>query len=339
MNSNLSAPNDEIDLGAMMRNIWRGKWIIAIFMILGAVGGFFYSQKQGSEYSMEVYPPTAGDLSALTIAFPYAPGVLMFIPEPKDVFGQYMRDVQSIGVQRDFLQAMASDNGGSTTVTSDQVKDFYKTLKISPTKKNAPLTGISITMRGDDANDTAQLLEAYVKFAGKVSEARLRNEVLEALAQQLTATRIRLESGEVTAKLALASYATKLKTAYATASALGLESEVTTEIDSGLLAGELLYRRGTRVLKAQLDAAEQPTQATIDAYFPEAPGLRGRLKYVEQARVAMETAPLSTYRSDTMAASNPASKQLLLIVLGLFGGIIFGTCITLIVCRQKNRLT
>ncbi|ASC64854.1 hypothetical protein B9P52_11295 [Achromobacter denitrificans] len=336
MNSNLSAPDDEIDLGALMRSIWRGKWIIALVMILGAAGGYFYSLKQGNEYSIEVYPPTAGDLSALAIAFPYAPGVLMFIPEPKDVFGQYVRDVQSIGVQRDFLQAVAGDAGGSGSVTEAQVNAFYDALKISPTKKNAPLTGISLAMRGGETDDTAQLLEAYVKFAGKVSEARLRNEVLEALAQQLTATRIRLESGEITAKLALASYATKLKVAYATASALGLEKEVTTEVDSGLLAGELLYRRGTRVLKAQLDAAEQPTQATIDAYFPEAPGLRGRLKYVEQARVAMETAPLSTYRSDSMAASSPASKRLLLMALGLFGGIILGACIALVACRQRK---
>lgn len=336
MNSNLSTSDDEIDLGALMHSIWRGKWIIAIVMVLGALGGFFYSLKQGNEYSIEVYPPTVGDLSALTIAFPYEPGALTLIPDSKDIFGQYMRDVQSIGVQRDFLQAMARDSGDSTDVTQAKARAFYDGLKISPTRRNAPLTGISIVMRDAGSDNTAQQLEAYIKFVGKVTEARLRSEILEALSQQLTATRIRLESGETTAKLTLASYATMLKAAYATASALGLEKEVTTEVDSGLLAGELLYRRGTRVLKAQQEAAERPTQAMIDAYFPDAPVLRGRLQYVEQARVAMETAPLPTYRSDTMAASSPASKRLLLAILGLFGGIILGACIALVACRPKK---
>lgn len=81
-------------------------------MILRAGGGYFYSPRQGNKYSIEVYPPTAGDLSALTIAFPYALGVFMSRPEQQDVFVQYGRDMKSIGVQCDFSLAVADDAGG-----------------------------------------------------------------------------------------------------------------------------------------------------------------------------------------------------------------------------------
>lgn len=39
----MSAAEDEIDLGRLIRTLWRGKWIIAAFVLLFAAAGYFYA--------------------------------------------------------------------------------------------------------------------------------------------------------------------------------------------------------------------------------------------------------------------------------------------------------
>jgi capsular exopolysaccharide synthesis family protein len=64
--------NDEIDLGHLVRTIWRGKWLIALFLVLFAVLGFLYASKiaervyvSSATVSIENNQSRATDLDAL----------------------------------------------------------------------------------------------------------------------------------------------------------------------------------------------------------------------------------------------------------------------------------
>ena len=64
--------NDEIDLGQLVRTIWRGKWLISIFLLAFAVLGFLYATKvaervyvSSATVSIESNQPQVTDLDAL----------------------------------------------------------------------------------------------------------------------------------------------------------------------------------------------------------------------------------------------------------------------------------
>lgn len=64
--------NDEIDLGQLVRTIWRGKWLISAFLVAFAVLGFLYATKvaekvyvSSATVSIESKQPQVTDLDAL----------------------------------------------------------------------------------------------------------------------------------------------------------------------------------------------------------------------------------------------------------------------------------
>ncbi|ANH99327.1 hypothetical protein A8L59_18570 [Pseudomonas koreensis] len=328
--------NDEIDLYEIFQEMFSQKRLILLITVTCLLAAVIYAYLAKPVYEARAYvlPPKQSDIVALNFGRDKKSDMDPFTV--KEVYSVYLRNLQSESLKRELFLSMYLP-----TLTEAEQKQsqeilytqFTSKLSIAPSSKELP-DRYSVSFQGRKASQIAEWVDIYVKKAGEAAKQEIiQNAQREAqvragdLERQIS---IRRDKG-----LAIREdWIIKLKEALRVAEEINLEKpliisgNLSAEM-SGSMEGQLIYMRGTKALKAEIENLE--TRKMEDPFIDGLRSLESRLEYFKGMKVTPES--ISVYRMDGAIYSPdfPIKPNKMLIMLqGLFIGVVLSLFIAFV---------
>jgi chain length determinant protein (polysaccharide antigen chain regulator) len=323
--------DDEIDLVELFQSLWTQKGLIILITFVFAVGAASYAflSKPVYEASAAVLPPSLSDIAGFNLGRAGADegGLKPFLVD--DVYAVFIRNLQSDESRRKFFKEFylpSLDDGQRTGSQDSLYKEFNGQFSV---KANQP-ERYSIVIE----HYNPELASAGVKkYIDQVSERSL-NDVLQnaerELAVQARNIEQQIKSGRTSAKIRRDDRTKQLQEALTIADAIGLDNPpvVNTEL-SAFMDGSLMYMRGAKSLRAEMEVLEARTSND-----PFIPGLRDlEAKYQLLADVSIDRGNVAVFRQDgdIEVPDQPIKpKKVPIVALGIVLGGMLGVFIALI---------
>ncbi|MFS1525558.1 LPS O-antigen chain length determinant protein WzzB [Microbulbifer sp. 2304DJ12-6] len=327
---------DEIDLAALIQGLWAQKWLImaATFVITLGAALYTFSSKPVYEARIAVLPPTLSDIAGFNLARGGKSGFTPFTVD--DIYAVFTRNLQSEESRRQFFRDvyLPSLDSERRSGSQDQLYTGFGTvLKIKAPTKSQPAYFIVV-----ERHDPAQA----AKWAKDYLDQVTRQSITDVLSNTQREVEIRSQQIQKELKI-LREFAkthkndriVKLREALTVAEAVGLERPplISGQVAQQLAAfmdGELMYMRGTKALRAEIEALEG--RASDDPFIPL---LRNLEKQYSSLNGGFQVSPgnMAVSRPDG-AVETPDKpikpKKALSLVLGVLLGGMLGTFIALV---------
>ena len=328
--------NDEIDLYEIFQEMFSQKRLILLITVTCLLAAVIYAYLARPVYEARAYvlPPKQSDIVALNFGRDKKSDMDPFTV--KEVYSVYLRNLQSESLKRELFLSMylpaltEAEQKQSQEILYTQ---FTSKLSIAPSSKELP-DRYSVSFQGRSASQIAEWVDIYVKKAGEAAKQEIiQNAQREAqvragdLERQIS---IRRDKG-----LAIREdWIIKLKEALRVAEEINLEKpliisgNLSAEM-SGSMEGQLIYMRGTKALKAEIENLE--TRKMEDPFIEGLRSLESRLEYFKGMKVTPES--ISVYRMDGAIYSPdfPIKPNKMLIMLqGLFIGVVLSLFIAFV---------
>ncbi|GAA5444407.1 chain length determinant protein [Microbulbifer sp. NBRC 101763] len=335
-NHSSSAPgNDEIDITALVQGLWGQRWLIAIVTLVVTLGAALYAflSKPVYEARIGVLPPVLSDITGFNIARSENTGLAPF--SVTDVYSVFTRNLRSEGSRNQFFKNVylpSLDNEQRSGSRDELYKKFGKLLKVQlPAKGQIAHT---VIVKHSDPLKAADWAQYYLDQVTRQSTAEvLRN----------TQREVEVKSKQIQGELnTLRKFAeihkndrlAKLREALTVAEAVGLEAppviggQISQQL-SAFMNGDLMYMRGTRALRSEIEVLEGRT-----ADEPFIPSLR----YLEQQHTTLQNALAPSMNVSVSRLDGPIEipdapvkpRKALILVLGVLLGGMLGFLIALV---------
>lgn len=337
--------NDEIDLVELIKGLWAQKWLIALVTLVITLGAAAYAflSKPVYEARVAVLPPSVSDVAAFNLVRNSKSGLAPYTVE--DVYAVFTQELQSEENRRRFFNEvylLSLDEERRMGSQEALYREFSNIFNVNePSRSHSNFT---VSVQNDDPIKAADWVGQYID---QVTQ--------QALAQVLQNTRREVEiMGEQiqqeikilreTAKTRREDHLMKLKEALAVAETVGLVSppviggQIAEQL-SAFMDGDLMYMRGTKALRAEIEGLE--FRKSDDPFIPPLRGLEEQYRYLVSG---IEVAPKNVrmFRQDGAVVTPDLPikpKKALILMLGVLLGGMLGLFIALARLILSNRYT
>lgn len=326
----------EINLQALVHSVWRKKWLILSVALLSTIfaAAYAFTAKPVYEAKLFTIPPTQNDIANFN--YGRTPEYDLVPLTIKDVYTIFLRILNSESLRREFFESvyLPSLSDEERKGAKDALYSrFSKMLVVTLPARDAGDQS-AIAVQALDPNLASKWVQLYVERASEVAKNELiKNVTTECqvrarnLLQQINSIR---ESGVRRRQDSIA----KLREALRVAEQIGLDKppiitgSPTVEL-AGSLDGQVLYMRGSKALKAEIQNLEQ--RQSDDPFVKDLRDLQ--IKYEFYKSLEVKSSDVWVYRQDG-EVSRPDTpvqpKKNLIIALGLILGLMLGFLISII---------
>jgi len=334
--SHLPAEADEIDLKVMVSVLWRQRLIIisvaVVVTILAAL--FAFLSKPIYEARVSVIPPTHNDIAN----YNYGRTVENELPPytVKEVYSVFTRNLTAESLKREFFNNYYLPNLTESERSGSQDKlyaEFSKVLMVSLVNKESP-DRYAVVVQDESATKGVELVNKYIERASELAKKEIKNDIgseADVLArnihQQISSLRdVGLKDREDSI--------IKLHEALLVAEAIGLDRPPIISGDSavevaGSLDGQLIYMRGTKALRAEIENLQ--SRSSDDPFIKKLRTLQTRYDFYNS--LESNILDVRVYRTDgVVELPDSPIKPLrsLYVFIGLIVGLVFGVLVALI---------
>jgi len=328
------ASDDEIDLVELFQSLWAQKWLILLVTLLFAVAAASYAflSKPVYEVSATVLPPSLSDIAGFNLGRTGENngGLEPFLVD--DVYAVFTRNLQSDRSLRKFFKEFyltSLDDNERLGSQYNIYREFKDKFSVKAVDKNQP-DRYSIVIE----HYNPELASAWAKqYIDQVAERSLDEMLLNAdreLAVRARNIQQQIKSERDSAKARREDRTVQLQEALTVADTIGFVNPpvVNTEL-SAFMDGSLMYMRGSKALRAELEVLLART--SDDPFIPELRDLEA--KYQLFFGVSPEPSNVAVFRQDgdIEVPDQPIKpKKALIVALGILLGGMLGVFIALI---------
>lgn len=341
-NSSKAFSEPEVDLQAMIRSIWQRKWIILCVAFLSTLlaAAYAFTAKPVYESKIFLIPPTQNDIANFNYGRLRDNDLVPF--SIKDIYTVFLRILNSESLRQDFFNTVylpsltEEERMGSKDALYSR---FSKNLTVTLPAKDEERSAVSVqASNAEIASTWAQLYadragalakDELIKNVATESQVRARNLLQQIKSMQKIGNQLRQDS------------ITKLREALRVAEAIGLEKppiisgNPSVEL-AGSMDGQIIYMRGSKALKAEIQNLEQ--RQSDDPFVIHLRELQSRYEFYKNLEV--NPSDVWVYRQDG-EVNRPDSpikpKKALILTLGLILGLMAGIMLSLVLyLAEKN---
>jgi len=337
------ASDDEIDLVELFQSLWAQKWLIALITFVFTVGAASYAflSKPVYEVSATVLPPSLSDIAGFNLGRTGAEngGLEPFLVD--DVYAVFTRNLQSDRSKRKFFKEfyLVSLDSAQRLGSQDNIyRAFKDKFSVKVLDKNQP-DRYSIIIE----HYNPELASTWAKqYIDQVSDRSLDEMLLNAereLSVRARNIQQQIKSERDSAKVRREDRTIQLQEALTVADTIGFVNPpvVNTEL-SAFMDGSLMYMRGAKALRAELDVLLART--SDDPFIPVLRDLEA--KYQLFAGVSPDPSNVAVFRQDgdIDVPDQPIKpKKSLIVALGIVLGSMLGVLIAVIRVMLTMRLS
>jgi len=326
---------DEIDLVELVQGIWRQRVWMALVAIPVIGIGLAYVMLAAPVYEAKLYvrPPTQNEIAQLN--FGRGEGTGLPVLSAKDVYGVYLRSLQSEAVRDRFFRSAflatltEEDRKGSR---DDLYAKFNRMLGVAQASKDMPDRYV-ITASVEDPRLAAVWVSNYAEMAAD----RAKDELLSGTRSDISIMADNLEqqirASRASAANQRADQIAQLSEALRIAKSIGLEkppiisNTLSSEVSAGM-GGSLTYMRGTKALEAEI--ANLESRPSNDPYIPNLRERQERLNFLRNLKI--DPSLVAMYQQD--GAVSPPDKPVrprkaMIMALAVLAGVALGVCAAL----------
>jgi len=337
-------PNDdEIDLVELFQSLWEQKLLIVLVALIFAAAAASYAllSKPVYEASAVVLPPSISDIAGLNLG---RTGTVNGGLEPflvSDVYAVFIQNLESDKSRRKFFTEyyLPSLDEIQRAGSRDSIyKAFNNKFIVKAMDKNQPARYL-ITIEDYKPDLASFLVRQYIDQVGKRSlDDMLHNSEREFVIKAQNIER-QIKSERNSAKIRKDDREKQLNEALIVADAIGLDNPpvVNTEL-SAFMDGSLMYMRGSKSLRAELEVLRART--SNDPFIPELRDYEAKYQLFTDVNVDREK--VSVFRLDgEISVPDQAikPKKALIIALGVFLGAMLGVLVAIIRMRLAKHST
>lgn len=334
---------NEIDLIELVQSIWKNKFLIALAAIVGGLcgGGYAFFSSPVYEAKVSFLPPSLSDIASLS-AGRNEMGLTPFTVD--DVYSVFTRNLESDDSLRKFFESVylpsLSQSERDGVSRGKLYRRFMKEFRVVAPDRLHP-DRYSLMAEGKDPSQLARWITVYVDQVASRSleqateNARREVDVVANNLQQQIASR------RTTAKNRRQDRIVQLKEALRVAEAVGLSnppvfSGQTSDQLTAVMEGNLMYMRGSKALRAELNALE--SRVSDDAFIPGLRTLEEKHELYASIRAADLKVGVFRQDGDVLIPDEPIRpKKSLIIFLGVAFGGLLGGLFAVVRAVQKRR--
>jgi chain length determinant protein (polysaccharide antigen chain regulator) len=332
----------EVDFQAMIRSIWKRKWIILCVAFLSTLlaAAYAYTTKPVYESKLFLIPPTQNDIANFNYGRLRDNDLVPF--SIKDIYTVFLRILNSESLRREFFNTVylpsltEEERMGSKDALYSR---FSKTLGVALPAKDEEQS--AVTVQASDAEIASTWAQLYADRAGALakeeliknvsteSQVRARSLLQQIKSMQQIGTQVRQDS------------ITKLREALRVAEAIGLEKppiisgNPSVEL-AGSMDGQIIYMRGSKALKAEIQNLEQ--RQSDDPFVMHLRELQSRYEFYKYLEVSPSEVRVYRQDGEVVRPDSPIKpKKALILTLGLILGLMAGIMLALVLyLADKN---
>lgn len=334
--SSVPVETEVIDLKVLAYALWRQRFVIVAVTVAVTILAALYAFLSTPifEAKVSVIPPTQNDIAnynyGRTIENELSPYTV------KEVFSVFTRNLMADSLRREFFnnyylpQLTESEKKGSQ---DELYAEFSKSLMVSLVNKES-LDRYVVVVRSESARKGVDLVSKYIVRASELAKEEIKKNIggeasvlARNMRQQIALLR------DVSFKDREDSII-RLREALLVAEAIGLDKPPiiggSSEVGiTGSLDGQLIYMRGTKALKAEIENLE--SRNSDDPFIEKLRMLQA--KYDFYSGLESSILNVEVYRTDGVVElpdSPLKSQKSLYVVIGLIVGLILGVLVALI---------
>jgi chain length determinant protein (polysaccharide antigen chain regulator) len=335
--------DDQIDLFALIKTLWKEKVLIILFTLVAAFGGAGYAFMATPTFSAEVrlLPPSSKDVAELNkLSGTSYVAITNFTPS--SVFERFVQNLESSSLRKDFLARpeVHSFYNSDGQPFARAWKGLSESLVVSKPGKNSNSTILKLTL--SDPELAADFANAFVESAINNTKIDLISDFQEELTQSQKKLSGTIESRKATYVDQIQFELIKLKEAKLVASKIGIDTPIfddhRSQNDAKLMVDEMrrLYRLGTVTITAEIEAMQ--ARMKDDSFVPGLVGMQQQLDYLYS--ISLDTDKIHPVIVD-LEAVEPLSpikpKKSLILALSVVLGAMAGVMYVLIRSAVRNR--
>lgn len=326
---------DQIDLVALLKNLWAQKWLIILVTFIVTIGAASYAflSKPVYEARVEVLPPSQSDIAGFNLGRDDRGVLKPFSVD--DIYAVFIRNLQAEDSRRQFFREMYLPVLDEKRRLGSQDKlyaTFTEVLSVQAPTKSQP-NRYSIVVEWHDPVQAAEWTKHYLdqvtnqSLSDMLKNSRRDMEVLDGQIQQ------EVKTLREVAKLRRNDRVIKLKEALAVAEAIGVKnppviSGQTAEELSAFMNGNLMYMRGAKALRAEIAVLEN--RASDDPFIPSLRSLQEQSTNISAMQVVPDLVSVARPDGAVITPDAPIKpKKVLILFLGVLIGGMLGVLIAL----------
>lgn len=340
--------NAEIDLVDLLRALWRERLLIAGFAIGALVLAALYIWQAN-----EVYRSDAGyaepSLRQIQKMVPFP--LKEFELRPQMLFDEFYAQLQSNRTRQQFFREFVWQGA-----QAEDSKEFFAALARFARSQsvaaergvNGKLLSVTVSQQGSDPVHVAMLVDKYVELANDAAIRQVEQNFLAVRDSSIAQVQHQIEGLKYEADQAREQRIAKLRSAFDTAKALGLqESRASQAAGAGVVRGAdsatminlvepPLYTYGTKELAAQVEALERVKGNYFDV--EKLPTLESELAQLQKVTFNGRATFSYTERDAPIPVFEPIKpRKLLILALAGVAGLIFGVFVAMIMLAFRHR--
>ncbi|MFJ4443764.1 Wzz/FepE/Etk N-terminal domain-containing protein [Pseudomonas sp. NPDC089422] len=336
----LKSNNDEVDLSELVRELWKGRFLILsialIFLLVAAV--YVYIKAPQYEVKATVRAPSQEDIAALNIGRGDKSGLKLL--ETKDVYAVYLRNLQSESIRRKFFEDVyvpAMKAEGREVGSDLTYRQFSNDVRIE--SADASLSArASITLLAYQPQTAVYWVQLYSNLAAAQAARQLIDDVRSDAEVKASGLEQQIGIDRDSARRQREDKIIQLKEALQIARAVGLEkppfisaslaSELSSEISGGLA-----YMRGSKALEAEIATLEG--RVSDDPYIPGLRQKQADLTFYRKLSIDRSAVEVYQLDGEVTLPDRPAKPQVVLILLA---AVLLGVLVGLVLVFARKLL-
>ncbi|WP_308367629.1 MULTISPECIES: Wzz/FepE/Etk N-terminal domain-containing protein [unclassified Microbulbifer] len=337
---------DEIDLVALLQSLWAQKWLIALVTLVVTLGAASYAflSKPIYESRIAVLPPTLSDIAGFNLGRDGRSGLKPF--SVGDIYTVFTRNLQAEDSRRQFFRDvyLPSLDEEQRSGSQDRLyQAFAKVLSVKAPNKSQPDRYV-IAVEHRDPAQAANWAKHYMDQVTRQSLDEMLQNIRREVEVKGRQVQQEIETLREFVKIRKNDRIFQLKEALTVAEAVGLAnppviSGQIAEQLSAIMNGDLMYMRGSKALRAEIEALENRT--SDDPFIPSLRNLEEQYDFYAGIQVVPEKVAISRQDGAVVTPDAPIKpKKALILVLGILLGGMLGVFIALVrLMLSKNSAT
>lgn len=327
---------DEIDLVELLQSLWSQKWLIVLITLMVTLGAASYAflGKPVYESRIAVLPPALSDIAGFNLGRDVKSGLKPFSVD--DIYTVFTRNLQAEGSRHQFFRGVylpSLDEEWRSGSRDGPYEAFARVLSVKTPNKSQPERYVIIVGHSDPAQ-AAEWAKLYMDQVVRQSLDEILQNIRRELGVKGRQLQQEIDTLREFVKVRKNDRIIQLKEALTVAEVLGLAnppiiSGQITEQLSAIMGGDLMYMRGSKALRAEIEVLGNRT--SDDPFIPSLRNLEEQYNFYTGIQVAREEVAVSRQDGAVVTTDAPIKpKTVLILVLGILFGGILGVFIALV---------
>lgn len=325
---------EAIDIFKMVSDLWEQRWLVlsVVLICVAVAGAYLIYVEPIYEAKVSVQAPKISQVTGFNTGRDKGGGLAPFSPnDVYAVFKQRLISDESLGkFFKEYYFPAFHDS--SVSEQSALYRRLINSFRIETRDKARP-DRYTLTFLHTDPQQAAKWLMQYIQMVSNDASQDMLNNARSQLSMKADSVLHRIQIVKDAAKVRREDRIIRLKEALAIADEIGMDNPpvVTAQLQrqlSAVMEGELMYMRGSKALKAELNLLEN--RKSDDPFIPGLRDLEERYSRYTGVSVDMGAIAVSNLDGEIEASEQPVKPQVLpIMLLSIIAGFTVSICAVL----------